>query len=181
MNHNRFWSLVEDAKSASGGNCTRQVDLLVEALGSHSRQEVLDFHNIFGELFGTAYRYDLWGACYLINGGCSDDGFAYFLGWLIAQGRDVYEAVLEDPDSLVSHPLVASGDTRHDWLWCEAMLSVADRAYAAVTGHELPPPPNAEPAAEAHSFGPAGEDWDFDDQEEMRIRYPRLWARFEGG
>ena len=24
------------------------------------------------------------------NGGCSDDGFDYFRGWLIAQGREVF-------------------------------------------------------------------------------------------
>jgi hypothetical protein len=30
---------------------------------------------------------DQWGAAYLANGGCSDDGFDYFRGWLIGQGR----------------------------------------------------------------------------------------------
>ena len=36
-----------------------------------------------------SYRWDLWGAAYLANGGCSDDGFDYFRGWLIGQGRKV--------------------------------------------------------------------------------------------
>ena len=65
-----------------------------------------------------AYRQELWGAAYLINGGCSDDGFVYFLGWLIAQGRDVYQAALPDPDSLVSHPSVASLNARYGSLSC---------------------------------------------------------------
>jgi hypothetical protein len=46
---------------------------------------------------------DQWGAAYLANGGCSDDGFDYFRGWLIGQGRKVYETVLADPDSLAAH------------------------------------------------------------------------------
>ncbi|MFE5591185.1 DUF4240 domain-containing protein [Streptomyces sp. NPDC056549] len=30
-------------------------------------------------------------AAYMVNGGCCDDGFDYFRGWLIAQGRNVFE------------------------------------------------------------------------------------------
>lgn len=178
MNHNGFWPLIEGARSASGGHCARQVDALAQALRGHSPQEILDFRKILGELLDRAYRYELWAAAYLINGGCSDDGLVYFLGWLIAQGRDVYQAALEDPDSLVSHPLVASLDARYGSLWCEQLLSVADRAYETVTGHEPPAEPNAEVAAADDSARPIGEDFDFDDPEQMRRRYPRLWARF---
>jgi hypothetical protein len=32
-------------------------------------------------LMDRSYRNDLWAAGYLINGGCSDDGFDYFRGW----------------------------------------------------------------------------------------------------
>ena len=57
------------------------------------------------------------------------------------------------------------------------MLSVADRIYEAVTG-EPPAEPDTEVAAADNWTGPIGEDFDFDDPEEMRRRYPRLWARF---
>ena len=76
MDHNGFWSLIEDARFASGGDCARQVDALAEALQGHPPQAILDFRNTLGELLDRAYRYDLWGACYLINGGCSDDGLS---------------------------------------------------------------------------------------------------------
>jgi len=178
MDHNGFWSLIEDARFASGGDCARQVDALAEALQGHPPQAILDFRNTLGELLDRAYRYDLWGACYLINGGCSDDGFIYFLGWLIAQGRHVYQAALQDPDSLVSHPPVGSLDPRYDTLWCERLLSVHDRAYEAVTGQEPPAESDAEVAAAADSSDPTGEDFDFEDPEQMRRRYPRLWSRF---
>ena len=42
----------------------------------------------------------MWGAAYVIHGGCSDDGFEYFRRWLISRGRKAYEAALADPDSL---------------------------------------------------------------------------------
>jgi len=47
-----------------------------------------------------SYRVDLWGAAYLINGGCSDDAFEYFRGWLIVQGRGTYERIVADPPIL---------------------------------------------------------------------------------
>ena len=37
---------------------------------------------------------------FIVNGGASDDGFDYFRGWLIAQGREVFEGTLAKPDSL---------------------------------------------------------------------------------
>lgn len=43
-------------------------------------------------------------------------------------------------------------------------------AYKAITGQDLPlqdlPRPPRDP----------GQDWDFDDHDEMRRRYPRLWT-----
>ena len=47
-----------------------------------------------------AYRWDLWAAAYLIQGGCSDDGFEYFCDWLISLGKHRFEAALRNPDSL---------------------------------------------------------------------------------
>jgi hypothetical protein len=41
-----------------------------------------------------SYQGDLRAAAYLINGGASDDGFEYFRGRLITQGREVYAGVL---------------------------------------------------------------------------------------
>ena len=49
--------------------------------------ELIEFHRLFNRAMDDAYIWDLWGAAYLINGGCSDDGFAYFRSWLISRGR----------------------------------------------------------------------------------------------
>jgi hypothetical protein len=39
-----------------------------------------------------------------------DDGFEYFLGWLMAQGRTRWEATLADPDSLADIVDADTGD-----------------------------------------------------------------------
>jgi hypothetical protein len=158
-------------------------DVLVVALRKRSVSDILDHHHIHSWLMAKSYRMELWGAAYLINGGCSNDGFDYFCGWLLGQGRATWQAALADPDSLASHPQVrarAWQPQRLDSLWCEAMWAVADRAYQALTGQEL-----TVEVADLHPWPPeleedwdAGEDWDFEDAAEMRRRYPRLWALY---
>jgi hypothetical protein len=53
-----------------------------------------------------SYRNLLWAAAYLINGGCSDDGFESFRCWLIVQGRTVFERSVADPDTLADLPVI---------------------------------------------------------------------------
>ena len=94
-----------------------------------------------------------------MNGGCSDDSFDYFRGWLIAQGKQVYEQALRDPETLA---LVATPD---DWEF-EDMLGVAMAAYEGRTGHPYP-------GVERPAWQLKGEDWDEDTVEK---KYPKLAA-----
>ncbi|VVE59175.1 hypothetical protein PAN31117_05280 [Pandoraea anapnoica] len=59
----------------------------------------------------------------MINGGCSDDGFDYFRGWLIAQGKRVFMLALAEPDSL------AEVDVEMDDAYNQEMLAVGYDAY----------------------------------------------------
>jgi hypothetical protein len=114
-----------------------------------------------------SYTWALWGAAYLINGGCSDDGFDYFRGWLICQGRDVFQRAVHDPDSLASHsaPNVE----------CEEALSVARCAYEVASG-------GTEMPRVLHPKPELGEEvWDFEDAAEMKRRYPKLYAKYGEG
>jgi hypothetical protein len=44
-------------------------------------------------------RSSLWAAAYVINGGCSDDGFDYFRAWLMLQGQGTFGQAVADLDS----------------------------------------------------------------------------------
>jgi hypothetical protein len=180
MDREEFWALIEAAKAATGGDCKQQAAQLVAALRQRPVSDVLDYHHIHNWLMAQSYRLELWGAAYLINGGCSDDGFDYFRGWLLGQGQVTWQAALADPDSLASHPQLRARmpQVPFDDLWCEDIWAVADRAYQALTGQEL-----TVEVADLHPWPPEleedwdpGEDWDFDDAAEMRRHYPRLWA-----
>jgi hypothetical protein len=157
----RFWELIAEHVEVDDAF---QVDVsgLQDALAALAPEEITAFDRVFYKLYCSSYTWALWGAAYVINGGCSDDGFDYFRGWLIAQGREVFEAAVKAPDSLAEH---SSEDVE-----CEDMLYVASRAYEAATGKEAPNTP--------YSYPDLGDGWDFDDKAEMKRRYPRLFARY---
>ena len=168
MDKAHFWRLIEDIKAKSGGECEEQVELLEKALVKLPPEEIIAFDKIFDEFRAVAYRWDLWGAAYLINGGCSDDGFEYFCRWLIGQGREMFEAALAHPDSLAN--LI-----RDDIVWGNGQLDCEELGYAAMdayqekTGRELP-------------FGkqglfpsePVGMKWEEDDLDAM---FPKIMAK----
>lgn len=127
------------------------------------------------QLLADSYRAPLWAAAYVINGGCSDDGFDYFRGWLIMQGREVFEQVLADPEALADNPTVCHAAPEGYELECEDALSIAWHAHLSVTGHEIPA---TVPTARYSDLDP-GWDFDFDDSDELARRLPRLAALYE--
>jgi len=60
------------------------------------------FHRHFDEREDRAYTWELWAAAYIVGGGCSDDAFSDFRATLISMGRQTFERVIADPQSLPS-------------------------------------------------------------------------------
>jgi hypothetical protein len=132
MDANRFWQIIKEAKSnASDGE--EQAELIYEKLKALPPHEIIDFDRLYDEFRFRAYRRDLWGAAYIMNGDCSDDGFEYFRGWLISRGRAVYEKALANPDSLATEY-----DPDCDCYELESLLYVGHRAYEDSTGKIMP-------------------------------------------
>ena len=104
MQLDQFWQFVEAAKAKAGSDTEARVDALRAVLGDLGPAELQSFQNHYDRQIAIAYRWDLWAAAYIINGGCSDDGFRYFRDWLISQGRSVFEVALKDPDTLADLP-----------------------------------------------------------------------------
>jgi hypothetical protein len=170
-----FWSVIERARAHDLG-FEHTAERVYEILAEGPVEAIVAYDQGFARLQARSYTWALWGAAYLINGGCSDDGFEYFRGWLLTQGQAVFEAALADPDSLAglfdratSSPGF-EGEGDEDEVECEEMLYVAGRAYEALTGETLD--------GATLAYSDLGEGWDFDDAEPMRPRYPKLWARF---
>lgn len=170
----RFWKLIEASKRGAGGDCETQCENLRQRLGRLDVDEIVAYAQIENRLISEAYRADLWGAAYFINGGLSDDGFEYFRQWLILQGEKVYRAALENPDNLAR---IASEDSEIE---CENYAAVY--AFEAKTGldsesfyarFEMESRPELQGDLSLWSDG----NGDYD-PEKIRRLYPRLWKKF---
>jgi hypothetical protein len=74
----------------------------------------------------------MWCAGYIINGGCSDDGFEYFRLWVISRGKDVYYNAKANPDNLAA--LVANRFNNYEF---ESFWYTALTAFERKTGKKL--------------------------------------------
>ena len=167
MDKAQFWRLMEDAKKRSGGDCEAQAELLRSSLLLLPAEAIAAFDKIFNEMRAVAYRWDLWGAAYLINGGGSDDGFEYFRWWLIGQGQATFEAALADPDSLAD--LIQDNIVWSDGeVECEEIGYAALAAYKEKTGQEMPA------VGYIHKSEPDGVQWE---EADLDALFPRIVAK----
>jgi len=165
MTETEFWSLFATAQRHAGDAGTYENDgpeILQGLLEQLPPNEIESFDAIFNRKYFAAYRWDLWGAAYVIGGGCSDDGFMDFRSELISRGQEIYNAALRDPESLVDVEPSVQG--------LEGWQYVAGRAYRTKTGRNLPD--NGERQAEE----PVGRQWE---EEELTSLFPRLSAKFD--
>ncbi len=161
MDEQSFWQLIASAKESAHGDIDAEIDALTHSLERRDAGEIEQYAKVMDRLMARAYTWDLWAAAYIINGGCSDDGFEYFRAWLISQGRDVFEAALRNPETLVD---IADPDVD-----AESMLYVASVAHERKTGKALPPNPSSV------AREPSGTPWD---EGSVSKKYPRLAAKF---
>src|SRR5207244_5250545 len=94
--------------------------------------DIVEFDRLFREYWARAYTWDLWAAAYIIGGGCSDDGFMDFRGWLISKGEKVFENALKDPESLVHVVNEDDEDCQY-----EGFQYVASQAWENKTGKSM--------------------------------------------
>lgn len=172
MDETEFWELIDTTREAAEGDPEEQADLLLDRLLQLEPDLVLDFARHFEARYNRAYRWDLWGAAWVLLDGASDDAFDFFRCWLIGQGREVFEGGLHDPDSLAE--LLGEFDEEIDGDG-EELGYAADEAYEQLTGTVAPDLGIAPAPTE-----PEGTSIDFENEAVLADLYPRLWDRFKG-
>ncbi|KOV32481.1 hypothetical protein ADK60_13605 [Streptomyces sp. XY431] len=117
MDTQQFWKLIEEARSQvpAPANGDAVVERATALLALRPAEEIVAAQQILRGLMADSYRAPLWGAAYVINGGCSDDGFDYFRGWLITQGRGTFDRAITDPDALTELPAVRASAPEWDF------------------------------------------------------------------
>lgn len=168
-----FWTIVDESRAAAapakrGSAVKRHVRALTRALERLPATTVLEFEKQRRAQSARANRWDLWAAGYVAFGGMSDDSFLDFRSWLISQGREAFERVLADPDSLVELTFDSDGeDLGYAEEWGYVPLDVLDE-HEEVDDDELEP----------SGAEPQGEPFPEDDGAWFAERFPRLWARY---
>ena len=181
MTRDSFWQLIDDTRRASA-KLTDLPEKLTHILSQHADHEIVDFERHHTDCLHRAYDAYLWLAAVVILGGCGDDTFSDFRGWLIAQGRQRFEGALVDPDSLADLESFAGDD---DLPLLFYFGSVAPDAFAKrTTGdpddceandrfHELCALPDYPPLKRPELI-------DISD-EQAKAMFPKLAARFPKG
>ncbi|MBX9671407.1 MAG: DUF4240 domain-containing protein [Candidatus Obscuribacterales bacterium] len=174
LSESDFWELI--AKARKLANDDEQLsDELVKLLSKESEEKILSFGHIFEVLHNRSYKSDLWCTVYVACGGCSDDGFDYFRGWLIGRGKDVFYAAMSDPDSLLTE--FQTLKKQEGFPENEMMLGVASSAYEEKTGKgdfydQLEETGRPEPREELEM------NWSEDDEDSMSKICPRVFKKF---
>ncbi|GAA1405957.1 hypothetical protein AUR04nite_16680 [Glutamicibacter uratoxydans] len=167
MKSEDFWEIIERSRSASKGDVEQQAMALEEILSKLSFEQIAAFHDEFARKNQQLYTCDLWGAAYVLHGGCSDDCFEYLRSWAVAQGQDYFEAVADDPLVLGDSLLASVGDSDSgEWM----QYAAADAYASASDGRSLD---NDYPhiLSTIAMDEPQGEPWD---EEDLDQRFPDL-------
>jgi hypothetical protein len=158
----RMWTLIERVRKQSDGTLEQQIAVFEHELRALGDAELVAVEAAFCAAMQRAYDHGLWGAAYLIHGGCSDDAFWDFRAGLVALGRKVYESALRDPDSLAAIADIEDATLAEGFQYVPGKL-LEERGL--------------ESAGAGHSVGdPTGTPWD---EDALPARYPRLAARFD--
>ncbi|WP_126148104.1 DUF4240 domain-containing protein [Synechococcus elongatus] len=158
-----FWAIIQDVHDRSDGDMEAKCDRLQTQLAGLSAEEAIAFSQHFDALMDRAYDWSLWGAAYLLQGGCSDDAFSDFRASLISRGQAAYETAIANPDAID----ITDFD-EEAWFFEGFQYAVTDGVEAAA-GFS---PPRLQP----HPNQPSGEEWQ---EEELEQLLPRLTALME--
>ena len=185
LEENKFWELIQSSYEESNRETDKQMELLINKLAEYSQEDMLRFGQIYDIYAKESYKEKLWAAAYVMNGGCSDDCFDYFRGWLISRGKEAYLNAMINPDSIID----LDTSYEEDYFENETMLSVAERAFSKKIGaidgdayymeeFELDSDEIFQIVDEI-SFGEdINADWDEDDEESLKNLVPKLYEKY---
>jgi hypothetical protein len=169
MNENTFWDIIEDGTI----NQVEQTNQINQKLNKLSLEELVGFRLRIDKLLSDSYNEKLWCAGYIMNGGCSDDGFEFFRLWIISKGKSIFYSVLNNPDSLEEIKINEDEELEFENLW-----NLADNIFKEKTSQELD-----DFIDDSFMFGEGNYpnidfSWSEEVPETMRVVCPKLFEKY---
>ncbi|MES2453892.1 MAG: DUF4240 domain-containing protein [Bacteroidota bacterium] len=175
LDEDLFWAIVDESPKNTD-HLDDQELFLIKAIEKLTPQEMIGFRLRTDKLLFDSYTSEMWCAGYLMNGGCSDDGFEYFRNWVISRGKDTYYKAKENPDTLISQV----GDDIEDYDF-ESFWYVALEAFNNKTGEDLYDYIDEELFLTKEGHYPKFDfNWKEEDPASMKKICPKLFDRFWG-
>jgi Protein of unknown function (DUF4240) len=165
MEEDHFWKIIRITKDNSNGDFEEQQVALANELRKLTPDDIILFGNRFRYFRGQANTWELWGAIYIINGGCGDDSFNDFREWVIGQGEDFYYKTIKDPESLVEF----ERDIMEKIEW-EGLGYVPSTIFHLLTGQEMPYPFQ-------ENYDTTGAEW-VEESGDLKSMFPKLCAKY---
>jgi hypothetical protein len=163
MNNDEFWQIIDSVNAKSGGDMGRKCELLKDRLKGLTEPDLKDFINHFETADAGPYTWSLWGAAYVMHGGCSDDSFSDFRATLISLGSKTYKAALSNPETLADIDFQDEDDICYEGFQY-VKNDVAEDMLGEIPKIGTPFPDE-----------PAGEEWV---EDTVYSLYPRLSAKY---
>jgi len=172
LDENRYWDIISRSLK-NVHDQDEQEQFLIREIGKLTPKEMIGFRLRTDKLLYDTYNSAMWCAAYIMNGGCSDDGFEYFRNWVISKGKEIYEKAKKNPDSLISE--VSEDAEGYEF---ESFWYVALEAFKQKTGKDLYDYIDYDnfKTAEGH-YPPIKFTWQEDDPESMKKVCPRLFEK----
>jgi hypothetical protein len=165
MDEDQFWKIIKATKDKSGDDFEEQQEELAEELRKLTPNDIILFGNRFRYFRGQANTWELWGAIYIIHGGCSDDSFNDFREWVIGQGKGFYYKTIKDPESLVEV------DTEKiDEIEWEGLGYVPSTVFEEMTGQQMP-------YEFKENIEVTGMEW-AEESDDLKKMFPKLYAKY---
>jgi hypothetical protein len=165
MDEEQFWRIIQTSKDKANGDFEQEQNELANELRKLTPDEIILFGNRFRYFRGQANTWELWGAIYIIHGGCSDDSFNDFREWVIGQGKDFYYQTIKDPETLVD----VDTDQIEEIEW-EGLGYVPSTVFKELTGQEM-----LYPFKENHNT--TGNEW-AEESDDLKNMFPKLYAKY---
>jgi hypothetical protein len=170
MNEVIFWEIIEQSKEERKV-FEDQAQILLDKVSQLSEKEIVGFEFTFREMLAKSYHYNLLAAAKIIEGYVNDDSFLYFRCRLLAEGKEFYFKIIENPDNLADIPILDTDG--------ELMLYIADKAFIKKVGENTDMELPREAAMTFMNYDEveelSGESWK---EYDLPQKYPKLWEKY---
>lgn len=100
LDEDLYWTLI-DKSLKNTSNQYEQERYLINEIRNLTPKQIVGFRLRTDKFLHDTYNSEMWCAGYIMNGGCSDDGFEYFRNWIISRGKSTYYSAKQNPDNLI--------------------------------------------------------------------------------